>query len=114
MLDACPLPSDDDVAGSIVGQNVEAFTRLIGEAANRLNESRFEKTISELLARRRAARAVFHTDMQEGATPSAEINMDRELDQVSSAVSKAAGTRKGLECESSAIRQQQSAPRRAS
>lgn len=113
MLDACPLPSDDDVAGSIVGQNVEAFTRLIGEAARLLNERQFNRSVGELLARRRAARAVFHTDMQEGATPSAEINMDRELDQVSSAVSKAAGARKGLECESSAIRQQ-NAPRRAS
>jgi hypothetical protein len=113
MLDFCPLPSDDDVAGSIVGQNVEAFTRLIGEAARLMSERRFEQAVGELLlARRRAARAASHKGVHVGATPSAEI-MDREPDQASGAASKADGARKGLGCESSAIRQQD-ASRRAS
>ncbi len=111
MLDACPLPSDDDVAGSIVGQNVEAFTRLICEASRALSARRFQQTLEEL-SRRRGVRAVFHKHEQEGATPSAGI-MDREPGQVSGAASKADGAREGLRCESVAIRQQ-NAPRRAS
>jgi len=99
MLGFCADPSPD--------QNVAAFERLVAEAFRLRNERRIEQD-QELLSRRRAARAVPHKDVQEGATPSAGIivNMDRELDQASSAVSKAAGARKGLECESSAIRQQ--------
>lgn len=113
MLTACPLPCDDDNVDVGVGQNVEAFTQLIGQAAALLGERKRLEALGELLlARRRAARAASHKGVQEGATPSAEI-MDRELVQATSAVSKAAGTRKGLGCETSAIRQQD-APRRAS
>ncbi len=80
----------------------DAFTRLIGEAFVELDKRREQKALS---TRRPGVGAASHKREQESATLSDGI-MDRELGQVPSAVSKAAGARKGLGCKSSAIRSQ--------
>ena len=106
MLDACYGPRN--------GNEVAAFESLVTEAFRRRDQRTREQDLELLLTRRRAARAASHKGAQEGATPSdgiVKVTMDRELGQAPSTVSKAVGARKGLGCESSAIRHR---PREAS
>lgn len=91
-------PSDPASQGSI-----DSFASLLN-SAYRLREQKRDQEEKELVRRHRQRGALPHERGLEGSAPSAGISMDRELGGRPGVASKANGARKGLECESSAIR----------